>query len=256
MYRIASLLFLSFLSAALLSPMTSLSLPPLRSCSPMLSRHHPLTSFFPPSSSVPIHSSTYTAQTKAKKISPSHWVSSSSHSAVEALTFFFTDPKWHTNTIHRHSFYEKSIFTLRDCSETLLFLYFNSFALLCIHAAKLIQHVQSSGLRGILMEGVHSTTYCSVCLKCSTNQIALRPQRATSRNNRPPLFPSFSPSRTSILLLSSSISVTFSLINHTPLAIHPFLFLSLERKNKQLSGSGLQMNSKWLWRAEGPSNFL
>lgn len=152
-------------------------LTPLRSCSPMLSRHHPLTSFFPPSSSVPIHSSTYTAQTKAK-ISTSHWVSSSSHSAVEALTFFFLIPN---DTLTQYTgilFYEKSIFTLRDCSETLLFLYFNSFALLCIHAAKLIQHVQSSGLRGILMEGVHSTTYCSVCLKCSTNQIALRPQRA------------------------------------------------------------------------------
>jgi len=135
--------------------------------------------------------------------------------------------------------------------------YLSCLALLCILTPEQIQHVQTSGLRGILMEAVQSTTYCPVCLKCSINQTALKPQRARVETVLCCFFiPCFHPSRASILLLSPSISVTFPLINHTPLAIHPFLFLSPERKNKQLSGSGLQMNSKWLWRAEGPTNFL
>lgn len=56
--------------------------------------------------------------------------------------------------------------------------------------------------------------------------------------------PRFSPSLTSILHLSSLISITFSLIKQLPSPLPPFFFLSQERKNKQLSGSGLQMNSK------------
>lgn len=102
-------------------------------------------------------------------------------------------------------------------------------ALLCIHAVTQI-HIQTSGLWGTLMEAVQSTTYCPVCLKCSTRQTALRPQMWEWKQSSATL-PTFSPSLTSILVLSSPISITFSLINHPPL--HPSILLPLSREEKQ-----------------------
>lgn len=104
------------------------------------------------------------------------------------------------------------------------------------------------------MEAVQSTTYCPVCLKCSTSQPALRPLRQEWKK-----------SSTTFAQVCARVALPFlfcplrylSLSHLLPSpSIPPFLFLSPERKNKQLSGSGLQMNSKWLWRAEGPTNFL
>lgn len=176
--------------------------------------------------------------------------------------FYCADPRWHTYTVNFDFLDEIPIFTPGDRSQSLMsFFYSTASPLLCIHAAAQIQHIQDSGLWGILMEAVQSTTYCPVCLKCSTSQTALRPlkewkQVLLHHHHFTQVFQSL----TSILTLSSPISITFSLINHTPtpspFAAPPFLFPSPERKNKQLSGSGLQMNSKWLWRAEGPTNFL
>ena len=98
--------------------------------------------------------------------------------------------------------------------------FFNSAAspLLCIHAAAQIQHIQASGLWGILMEAVQSTTYCPVCLKCSTSQTALRPLKEWKQVllHHHHFTQVFHPSLTSIPTLSSPISITFSLINHTP----------------------------------------
>lgn len=68
------------------------------------------------------------------------------------------------------------------------------------------------------MEAVQSTTYCPVCLKCSTSQTALRPLKEWKQvlHHHHHFTQVFHPSLTSILTLSPPISITFSLINHTP----------------------------------------
>lgn len=94
----------------------------------------------------------------------------------------------------------------------------------------------TSGLWGILMEVFWRVAllFC-VFQTPDKSKTALRPQRGTSRNG--PRLPSlpfrFCPSLTPILLLSSSISVTFSFINHTPVAIHPSIPLPLSGEEKQ-----------------------
>lgn len=95
-YPITSLLSLFLPPPALLSPMTSPP-PPLSFSFPIsfsvLSPQHLPASFLPPQCPF-THPLTPTPDTDMRqKTSPSHWVSSSSHSAVEALkTFFFFFP--------------------------------------------------------------------------------------------------------------------------------------------------------------------
>lgn len=136
MYQIESLLFLF-----LLSPMARSS---LLSTSNSFQDIVFLTSLPPSflfSACVLIH--LHPAQTKAQ-ISTSHLVSTLSQSAEEALfyfiLFFHAHPKRHTNATQWLSFYKKSIFTQRDCSETPLSFYLDCLALLCIHSDEEIQH--------------------------------------------------------------------------------------------------------------------
>ena len=96
-----------------------------------------------------------------------------------------------------------------------------------------------------------------MCLKCSRRQNAMKPRREM-KTVLCHFDHVFHLGLAFILLLLYSLPIVFSHINrHRPpsRSIPPFFprffFLSPERKNKQLSGSGLHMNSKRLTRAEG-----
>lgn len=98
------------------------------------------------------------------------------------------------------------------------------------------------------MGAVHKAIYCPMCLKCSTSQAALRPQGQEWNESSalPPPPPFFAP------LFRPPISIAASLINHR--SLHPSILLPLSREEKQTAVR--VMNSKWIWRAEGPNNFL
>lgn len=210
-YPITSLLALSFPPPALPSPMTFPALPSSPPGAVVLRWFLKIKAILP--SSVSIHSCAYTYTHKRKtKTSLSHWVSSSSHHSGKGFKTFY----WSQMT-HLYNKLWLVIITYLHTGiayKALCPLNISCLALLCIHAVTKI-HIQTSGLWGTLMEAVQSTTYCPVCLKCSTSQTALRPQMWEWKQSSATL-PTFSPSLTSILVLSSPISITFSLINHPP----------------------------------------
>lgn len=122
------LLSLSSLPRALLSPMTGgCSHPFVCGCPPLFFRQHPAV-LLCVHLLICLH--LHRAQTK-DKISPSHWVSSSSLSTVEALKFI---PCWSQMT-HLYSalwlFYEKPIFTPRDSLLSCMSFSFFISKLLC-----------------------------------------------------------------------------------------------------------------------------
>lgn len=88
-----------------------------------------------------------------------------------------------------------------------------------------------------------------MCLKCSTSQAALRPQgrewnQSSATSSAPP--PLFLPPCSILRYIAAS------LINHH--SLHPSILLPLSREQKQTAVR--VMNSKWIWRAEGPNNLL
>lgn len=167
-------------SRSLPSPMTP---PPRSSSSPLcalvLRCFLDITSQHPPSS-VSIYSSAYTYTQRRQKTKPLHPTGLPLHHTQlkRFLKFLLHWSPDDTPIQYTLTFLWKTHIYAQGLSFYLFMsFYLSCLTLLCIHAAAQIQHIQTSGLWGILMEAIQNTTYCLVCLKCSTSQTALRPLR-------------------------------------------------------------------------------